>query len=122
WSAMRPLLELRSQVPPEDTHLLYTVRVALRDHLRDPAIFDRARAMEWTESDSRAIADAASGIPTAGEARLLLAHLQRVSEPRERMIHYLRHVARHAPAAETQPPPGPVQRRVPAGPDLQIAL
>src|SRR5438045_3453190 len=38
WSAMRPLLELRSQVPPEDTHLLYTVRVALRDHLRDPAI------------------------------------------------------------------------------------
>ncbi|PYP78303.1 MAG: dehydrogenase [Gemmatimonadetes bacterium] len=122
WSAMRPLLELRSQVPPEDTHLLYTVRVALRDHLRDPAIFDRARATEWTESDSRAIADAASGIPTAGAARLLLAHLQRVSEPRERMIHYLRHVARYAPAAETEPLPGLVQRSVPTDLDLQIDL
>ena len=122
WSAVRPLLDLRAAVPAEDTHLLYTVRVAVRDHLRDPAIFDRVRATEWSESDSRAIADAASGIATPGAARLLLAHLQRVAEPRERMVHYLRHVARYAPAAETEPLPGLVQRAVPTDLDLQIDL
>jgi putative heme-binding domain-containing protein len=122
WSAVRPLLELRSKVPAEDTHLLYTVRVALRDHLRDPVIFERARATEWSEADSRAIADAASGIQTAGAARLLLAHLQRVTEPRDRMIHYLRHVARYAPAPETEPLAALVQRGVPSDLDLQIDL
>ena len=122
WSALRPLLDLRAAVPAEDTHLLYTVRVAMRDHLRDPAIFDRVLAAEWSESDSRAIADAASGITTPGAARLLLAHLQRVTEPRERMIHYLRHVARYAPAAETEPLPGLVQRAVPSDLELQIDL
>ncbi|HKP16401.1 MAG TPA: PVC-type heme-binding CxxCH protein [Gemmatimonadaceae bacterium] len=122
WSAVRPLLDLRAAVPAEDTHLLYTVRVAVRDHLRDPAIFDRVRATDWSESDSRAIADAASGISTAGAARLLLAHLQRVSEPRDQMVHYLRHVARYAPAAETEPLAGLVQRAVPSDLDLQIDL
>ena len=122
WSAVRPLLDLRAAVPAEDTHLLYTVRVSLRDLLRDPVIFERVRAAEWSESDWRAIADAASGISTPGAARLLLAHLQRVSEPRDRMIHYLRHVARYAPAAETEPLAGLVQRTVPSDLELQIDL
>jgi len=122
WSAVRPLLDLRAAIPAEDTHLLYTVRVAMRDHLRDPAIFDRVRSTDWNERDSRAIADAASGIPTPAAARLLLAHLQRVSEPPDRMVHYLRHVARYAPAAETEPLAGLVQRAVPSDLDLQIDL
>src|SRR5215204_1515442 len=122
WSAVRPLLDLRATAPAEDTHLLYTVRVALRDHLRDPVIFDRVRAAEWSESESRAIADAASGISTPAAARLLLAHLQRVSEPRDPMVHYLRHVARYAPAAETEPLAALVQRAVPSDLELQIDL
>ncbi|HKH91860.1 MAG TPA: c-type cytochrome, partial [Gemmatimonadaceae bacterium] len=122
WSSLRPLLDARHAVPSEDTHLLYTVRVALRDHLRDAAIFEHVRGAEWHEADARAIADAASGIPTTAAARLLLAHLQRVSEPRERMIHYLRHVARYAPAAELEPLAALVQRGVPDDLDLQVDL
>ena len=122
WSAVQPLLALRRGVPADDTHLLHTVRVALRDHLRDRAIFDRVRAGAWDETDSRAIADAASGIPRVDAARLLLAHIARTSEPRERMIHYLRHIGRHAPAAELAPLAGMVQRTVPNEMDLQIDL
>ena len=120
WSSLRPLLDARREVPSEDSHLQYTVRVALRDHLRDAAIFERARVAEWSEADARAIADAASGIPTTGAARLLLAHLQRVSQPG--MIHYLRHVARYAPAAELEPLAALVQRGAPDDFDLQIDL
>jgi putative heme-binding domain-containing protein len=122
WSAIRPLLELRAAVPAEDTHLMYTVRVAMRDHLRDPVIFDRVRATQWNGRDARAIADAASGIPTPAAARLLLAHLQHVPEPSERMVHYLRHVARYAPAAETEPLAALVQRSAPTDLDLQLDL
>jgi hypothetical protein len=38
------------------------------------------------------------------------------------MVHYLRHVARYAPAAETEPLAGLVQRAVPSDLDLQIDL
>jgi putative heme-binding domain-containing protein len=122
WDGVRPLLALRRAVPTEDTHLLHTVRVALRDHLRDRAIFDRVRGAQWDDADSRAIADAASGIPTVDAARLLLAHIERTTEPRDRMIHYLRHIARHAPAAETAPLAGMVRRAIPTEIDLQIDL
>jgi putative heme-binding domain-containing protein len=122
WSGVRPLLALRRAVPADDTHLLHTVRVGLRDHLRDRAIFDRVRSGEWDDADSRAIADAASGIPNADAARLLLAHLARTSEPRDQMIHYLRHIARHAPSAELTPLAGMVQRAIPTEIDLQIDL
>ena len=122
WSAVQPLLALRREVPPDDTHLLHTVRVALRDHLRDRTIFDRVRAGEWDDADSRAIADAASGIPTVDAARLLLAHIQRATEPNDRIVHYLRHIARHAPAAETAPLAGMVQRAIPRDLELQLDL
>jgi putative heme-binding domain-containing protein len=122
WSGVGPLLALRREVPADDSHLLHTVRVALRDHLRDRTIFDRVRASEWDETDSRAIADAASGIATTDAARLLLAHIQRTAESRDRMIHYLRHIGRHAPAAETAPLASLVQRTIPNELDLQIEL
>ena len=122
WAEVQPLLAMHHEVPAEDTHLLYTVRLALRDHLRDTSIFRRVSEATWGEADARALADAASGIATADAARLLLAHLQRVSEPRERMIHYLRHIARHAPAAETEPLAELVRRSIPTDLDLQIDL
>ena len=122
WVELQPLLAMHHEVPAEDTHLLYTVRLALRDHLRDSSIFRRASAAKWGEADARALADAASGIATADAARLLLAHLQRISEPSERMIHYLRHIARYAPAAETEPLAALVRRGIPTDFDLQIDL
>ena len=40
---IRPLLDLRQQVPADDTHLLHVVRMALRDQLRAAAHWDRCR-------------------------------------------------------------------------------
>ncbi|MEO6526829.1 MAG: PVC-type heme-binding CxxCH protein [Gemmatimonadaceae bacterium] len=122
WSELQPLLDLKRQVPDEDTHLMYTVRIALRDQLRDTAVLARVRTSTWSDADVRALADAASGIPSAKAARLLLAHLQRVTEPNERLLHYLRHIARHAPAAETAPLAALVTRNFPNDRGLQIDL
>ena len=37
---IRPLLDLRVAVPADDTHLLYVVRMALRDQLNNAAAWD----------------------------------------------------------------------------------
>jgi putative heme-binding domain-containing protein len=122
WSELRPLLTLQHAVPAEDSHLLYTTRVALRDHLRDTSVLARVSAMSWSEPDARSLADAASGIPSAMAARLLLGHVQRVTEPRERLIHYLRHIARYVPAAETEPLAAMARKSLSSDMELQMDI
>ncbi len=91
------LLALRARVPSEDTHLLYVVRKALRDVLRDGDNLNHLRADELSQTDSRAVADVVVAIPSSAAAALLIRHLERHSEPAATLSGYLRHAARHAP-------------------------
>jgi putative heme-binding domain-containing protein len=91
---LRPLLDLRSKVPADDTHLLHTVRMALRNQLRPPD--------HWTklpdplpETDARAIADVAPGLATPQAGAYLVRHLQKYPETGETLLGQVRHAARH---------------------------
>ncbi len=92
---IRPLLDLRAKVPADDTHLLHVVRLALRDQLR-PAENWKQLALA-NEADARAIADIAPGVKSAEAAVFLIAHIQKVPEGGDRLIHYVHHAARFAP-------------------------
>src|SRR5262249_46218231 len=52
---LRPLLDLRRAVPPEDTHLLHVVRVALRDQFPTPLAWVDLAATRTTEADLLAV-------------------------------------------------------------------
>lgn len=91
------LLALRARVPAEDTHLLYVVRKAMRDVLKDRDNLNHLRADDLSETDSRAVADVATAIPSPASAAFLIRHLERHSEPAGTLSGYLRHAARHAP-------------------------
>jgi putative heme-binding domain-containing protein len=91
-----PLLALRHEVPPEDTHLLYVVRVALREQLRPAETWAKVSSASWSDKDRLAIADVATGVPSAEAAAFLLAHLMhRYHEGRENELRYFHHVARY---------------------------
>ncbi len=91
------LLELRSRIPTNDTHLLYTVRKALRDQLRKDSVFTKVLVENWNEQEQRAIADVAIAITNSTAASFLLSHLQKFSEPREVTAKMLQHAARFLP-------------------------
>src|SRR5262249_44046016 len=78
---LRPLLDLRQAAPAEDTHLVHVVRMALRDQLRADSAWAELASGGWSERDARAIADVATGVPTAASAHYLLRHVGRVDEP-----------------------------------------
>src|SRR5579859_7434711 len=100
WENLRPLLDARHRVPPEDTHLLHVIRMALRDELRSPEIFSHIPLPGWSDLDEKAVADVCPGLPTAESARFLMKHLQKYTENRETSIDYLRHAARYLPESE----------------------
>src|SRR5439155_20315609 len=62
---IRPLLDLRQRVPPEDAQLLQVARMALRNQLLPEGTLTRVQSSPLSEQDSRAIADAALGLKSA---------------------------------------------------------
>jgi putative heme-binding domain-containing protein len=92
---LRPLLELKYAAPEADTHLVYVVRMALRDQLLDANVWKAIPLKDWTERDSRAIADVSLGAPTAESATFLLKHLAQYQEPRGTLVKAVHHIARY---------------------------
>jgi putative heme-binding domain-containing protein len=90
-----PLLALRHAVPADDSHLLHTVRMALRDQLRPAEVWAKLPSDSWNEADRKAIADAAGGVHSAPAAAFLLAHLQHMTETPDNVLRYVHHVARY---------------------------
>jgi putative heme-binding domain-containing protein len=74
---LRPLLDLRHEAPADDTQLIHTVRMALRNQLRPDANWDAVASVTKTEQDTRAIADVALGVPSARSADFLLGRLEK---------------------------------------------
>ncbi len=92
---LQPLLHLRRLIPPEDTHLMHVVRMALRDQLMVPDAWARVGELAQDEFDARAIADVSLGAPTPQAADYLLHHLSRYAENRSRTADMVHHIARY---------------------------
>jgi hypothetical protein len=95
-----PLIALRQRVAPADTHLLYVVRKAIRDQLKEDGILARLQAEKLSEADSRAIADVAVAVASSEAGQFLLQHIQKYSENQDTLTASLRHIARYVSAKE----------------------
>jgi putative heme-binding domain-containing protein len=96
---VRPLLDLRHQVPADDTHLLHVVRMALRDQLRSADAWPQLAGEAWNERDRQAIADVALGVPSAEAAAYLMGYLHRNDEAGALRTQSVQHVARYGSTA-----------------------
>jgi putative heme-binding domain-containing protein len=94
-----PLLDLRRDVPPQDTHLLHVVRMALRDNLRPAASWKVVATLP--EERRRPLADVALGVPTSEAAAFLLAGMGGKPPQGPGSLETVRHVARHGTKATT---------------------
>lgn len=122
YDNIKPLLALLQRAPAADTHLLYTVRKALRDQLMGNGVFDRVTKATLSEQDERAIADVAVAVPSAEAGEFLLRHVQKYSEKRETLASYLRHAARYALEKEMDSLAAFTRKRFADDPDFQLAL
>jgi putative heme-binding domain-containing protein len=92
---IRSLLDLRHQVPADDTHLLHVVRMALRDQLRVPAHWANLAKETGNEQDGKALADVALGVPTPEAAAYLVHQLQEKAIGQENLTSFVQHITRH---------------------------
>lgn len=103
YEHISPLLSLRRAVPEADDHLLHTVRMALRNQLRPPAVLSRVQTQAWSQEEARILADVAAGVPSAEAGSFLLHHLQKVQENDLQTARFFRHAARYGPPQQIGP-------------------
>jgi putative heme-binding domain-containing protein len=95
-ATIEPLLKLWRETPPDDTHLIHVVRMALRDHLLQPAMYTQLAAMSTDAEYVARLADVSLGVHTADAADFLFAYL--IEKPVDaRTPEYLHEVARYLP-------------------------
>jgi putative heme-binding domain-containing protein len=93
-----PLLALWNKSDPADTHLVHTVRIALRDSLQSQTSLDSlAEQVSRDEGTWRKLADVAVGVPTAAGGEFLASFLAGSAAQSARAAEFLAHSARHLP-------------------------
>jgi putative heme-binding domain-containing protein len=117
---IKPLLELRRQVDPSDTHLLYVVRRALRNQLAAEGTLAAVEGMKLDDSQVNAIADAALAVDSPEAGNFLLAHLGQLAADKGRLEHYLLHAVRYATSADADPLAKLMRERFADDIDLQL--
>ena len=116
---IRPLLSARHGALPEDAALVHTIRMALRNQLQAPGGFEHLRPLTLDDTDARVIADVSLGIRSADAGRYILEHLVHSTEPRDKLVSYLRHAGRYAPEAALAALDAVISTKAPDDPDAQ---
>jgi len=89
-----PLLALRSKVDPKDNHIVYAVRLALREQLKAKDALS-ALTKKLTSEDHLALADVSLPLKSEAAAQYLKTALATVKDTPDRLRTMMHHVVRH---------------------------
>jgi putative heme-binding domain-containing protein len=79
---LRPLLDARHAASAADPQLVHTLRIALRNQLRDdPHAWTIVAGLPLSDADQMALTDVSPGVPSLESARFVTAHLKRLAWP-----------------------------------------
>ncbi len=116
---IRPLLIARQRARADDDALVHTIRMALRNQLQLPGGYDRLPAL--SKADAPTIADVSLGIKSVEAGNFILNYLRDSTEPRDRLVDYLRHAGRYASDHGLAALGEVVRSKFPDDPDAQFA-
>ncbi|MEQ9439392.1 MAG: HEAT repeat domain-containing protein [Cyclobacteriaceae bacterium] len=96
------LLAQKARVPDYDTHYQYTLRLGLRNLLRDVSMMEQVVARQWDAPQTEALADVMTGVENTASGRFLYASLQDHQSHEDQLPSQLQHVARFVPSAQVK--------------------
>ena len=116
------LLSALAEVADDSPFLKHALRIALRNQLRESAVFDAVRKAPQTSRNADAIADVLISIPTQEAANFLLDYLSS-RRPAAATVHqFVVHIARHASEADLDRLPQIIETAMAKDLDQQLAV
>jgi putative heme-binding domain-containing protein len=98
--SLRPLMEIHEDVPIYDTHLKYTLKLAVRNHLREEEITEIAVKESWGREEADLLALVISDVPSTSSAEFLLGHISKHPQPEDRLLAFATSIARSLPSSQ----------------------
>lgn len=98
--AYKRLVELHSKIPEYDTHLAYTILMALSNHFQEKEILQMALNENWTEDQAKVVAVVVSDLDVPATGEYLLAHLGQFNESDKNAIGFTEAIAKTIPPSK----------------------
>lgn len=99
-ASLERALEERADVPREDSHLLYTTRLVLRNLLRNDDLMKTVASREWERDHAKFLTDVIVGVPSEAAGVFLARHITETDWEGERLVRLYEHLARYVPASD----------------------
>ncbi|HTI70591.1 MAG TPA: PVC-type heme-binding CxxCH protein [Candidatus Limnocylindria bacterium] len=104
WEHVKPLLQTLAATDSADTHLIYVLRKALRDHMANPVVATRMLSEKFAAADVAQLQSVAMAVPSPESAAFLLRTALGtgavLAKDAPAMGDILRHAARYAPESD----------------------
>ncbi|MCR9016695.1 PVC-type heme-binding CxxCH protein [Aquiflexum gelatinilyticum] len=92
--AYKKLIELHSNIPEYDTHLAYTMLMAISNHFQEKEILQMAVKENWDEKQAKVVALVISDLNVSEAGDFLLAHLNKFQESDRNSIGFTETIAK----------------------------
>ncbi|MBB6326803.1 putative heme-binding domain-containing protein [Algoriphagus iocasae] len=119
---IQPLIEAVEKTPMNDSHLKYTLLIALRDHLRESEILDQTVTQNWSTEDAAVLMDAMTDVPSSKASEFIFANLKTQNPSHDRTVAYLEHVGRYIPEGQLNQAISFIQEKFQNDPAAQYSL
>ncbi len=94
---VQPLIAALRAADQADTHLVYKLRQALRDQVKDDQVLAALPSFNLSVEDTALISDLATAVATPAAAKLVFARLISAREDGDTVLRQARHIARNLP-------------------------
>ncbi len=96
--AVQALVGFRKKVPDYDSHMIYTIRLTLRNLLRNEALMAAVTSRTWSDEEAAVLATVLTGVQTPASASLLYSYAAEHELPDDRETSKaFMHIARFIP-------------------------
>ncbi|MBN3520842.1 c-type cytochrome [Algoriphagus lutimaris] len=99
-SQITNLVEAVQEVPGMDSHLKYTLMIALRDHLKNDEILNNVVTEKWEQQETSILMDAMTDVPSPLASEFIFTNLNKHEYPHDRLVQYFAHVGRYIPEGQ----------------------
>lgn len=117
-----PLLDLYDHTSKEDSHLQYTILLALRDNLRQQRIMQQVAAAQWNEAQLQVLTKVMLDVPSPEAAAFVLNYLRHHEVPQDRLVPSLEYIGRYVAPARLDQAIALIRQRFAGNTDAQFDL
>lgn len=98
--SVESLVAFRKAVPEDDSHLIYTTRLMLRNLLRHEPLMAEAAAKQWSNEDAKVLSTVLVGVETPASGTFMFNYVKKQELSKEDLPKAFRHIIRFVPAAQ----------------------